>query len=159
MARKLTAKDAREVTGYSREELRALLTRIDFHGGHPVQARVALEFTPGDLIVLAAVRELELTCGMSRASVARILKPLKTALSRPRPVNRHARLVVTLAPVAVTYVDASSVVGEGVVVALRRVFDRVDAHLGVYTASARAQGDLKFAPGVVRQRKLSRSGS
>ena len=158
MPRKLTAQDVREVSGYSREEFRALRSVVGFHGVQPVQARVAEEFTRQDLLVVAVIRELEVSYGMSRSAVAQIYELLRAALKGPKPVDRDARLLITIKPPLVEYLDKRTEIAEGLVIPLQEVFDRVDGHLGAHLESRPAQRDLKLSSSVAKQRKTSRLG-
>ncbi len=158
MARKLTAIDVVQITGYSREELRALRAAIGFHRSTTLRPRIAQEFTRQDLIVISVIRELETTYGMKRAAIAGIYKLLRTALSGPKPINPKARLLITAIPPVVTYLNEPVDVSEGTLVGLQRVFDRVDTHFGAYMDYAGGQRDLKLSPTVMRQRKSSKTG-
>jgi hypothetical protein len=152
MARKLTARDVCAASGYSRAELRALLAKIGFWRGRPAQARIANEYIPPDLIVIATIRELEVRCGMSRRAITAIYKQLRSTLSTPRSVNRNARILVAASPPAVTYVNEAVNASEGTSLSLQRVFARVEGHLGT-SALSLGQSNLKLGPTVVRQRK------
>lgn len=157
MARKLTARDVRDVTGYTREELRALRDAINFHGSQRLQPRVAQEFTRQDLIVLGVIHALESKCGMRRSAISELLRQLRTALSGPRSLSRNAWLVVSLSPAVVTYMDSPEEIHEGIAIRLQTVFDRVDSHLGIHDADAHGQTNLRLSPTIVKQRKTSRS--
>lgn len=158
MARKLTTRDVCEVSGYSKEEFRALSDAIGLHKHQHVQPRVAREYTRHDLIVITVIRELETTFGMRRSAISEIYKPLRTALSGPKPINRKARVLVTVSPPTVTYLDAVADVSDGILFGLQTVFDRVDAHFGAYVESAPAQEDLKLSPTVIRHRNKNTGG-
>lgn len=158
MARKLTTRDVCEVSGYSKEELRALSAAIGLHKNQNVQPRVAREYTRQDLLVIAVIRELETSYGIRRTAISEIYKSLRTALSGPKPINRKARLFLTVIPPTVTYVNAIADVSGGILLGLQKVFDRVDAHFGAYVESAPAQGDLKLSPTVIRQGSKNAGG-
>lgn len=158
MARKLTAADVREVSGYSRNELRAVLDELPHYRKRGGQARVAREFTRHDLIVLSVIYVLETQYGIRRSAIAQIFMPLRTALSGPKRLNREARLLISIVPPVVSYVETTTKCLEGILVSLEVVFDRVDGYLGSHLDGVTdLQGDLKLGPAVISSRKRNRT--
>jgi hypothetical protein len=152
-ARKLTAADVCEVTGYNRDQLRALLKELPAWSAAP-GARMAREYSARDLIVLSVVHVLDSVIGIRRKSIALILPLLLQNLSGPKPIAADARLVIMFAPPLVKYLDGKAVASEGVVVALQSIIDRVDRYLGAAQILApNSQADLQLGPGLVRTRR------
>lgn len=150
MALKLQHKDACIVTRYTRDELHAVLAAIQFERAEPTRERVPQQYSRLDLIVLAAISDLDKKFGLRRKVLAAIYGPLRAALSVPRLPNRAARLLITVTPPAVVYMDEKGAVEQGIVAPLEDVFLRVDGHLGAYGP---VQGPLGLKPALVRGRR------
>lgn len=127
--RGLTSADVCEVTGYSRDELHAILRCLWPYCDAAPNPRVARVFVPRDLIALCVTRVLEHELGMRRAAVGNLGKALHEALSGPRKINQNARLVLTVQPPQVIYVPQASTERQGVIVLLGPLFERVDSYL------------------------------
>jgi hypothetical protein len=145
----------REVSGYNRHELRAVLDELPFYCDRAAKARVAREFTQQDLIILTVVRELEVTHGMRRNAVAGIFAPLRAALSGPKKLNPQARLHITVSPPRVKYIEIPTVLDGGTTVPLGSIFERVDGYLGLhlYVDNTSDQRSLRLGPTVIAGRK------
>jgi hypothetical protein len=155
LSQTLTVTDVCRVTGYTRYQLRGLLGEV-----LPEKAsngpRVAREFTPHELLVIATVSELETRIGIRRAHIAIISKQLSDVLSGPRLVNRDARLVISFAPPSVSYVSDSTPANDAVVLSLGRIFERVDRYISEGVIPTQAH--LNFGPSSVgRSRPRSQS--
>lgn len=129
MPRQLTTTDVCKVTGYTRDELHATLKVLWPYSESQLSPRVAREFTAQDLIVLSVTQILERKLGVRRAALAQLGQPLRAALSGPKEVSKKARLVLSIDPPVVEYVNLSITEREGLVVALGPVFDKVDGYL------------------------------
>lgn len=129
MTRKLTSADVCEVSGYSRDELHAILKTLWPYCEAKPSPRIARAFSPHDLVVLSVTRVLEHEMGLRRTAVASLGKELHGALSGPKTVNRAARLVVTVRPTSVTYVSHTTMDMQGVVVLLGPIFEKLDQYL------------------------------
>jgi hypothetical protein len=129
MRRGLTTADVCEVTGYSRDELHAILRCLWPYCDATPNPRVAREFEPRDLLVLFVTRVLEQSMGLRRVAVGSLGKLLQEALSGPRKINPNARLVVSVDPPKVVYVAQGSTERQGIVVALGPLFEKVDQYL------------------------------
>jgi len=147
MPRRLTAADVLEVTGYSRDELHALLRVLAPYNAERSSPRVAREFFPKDLVVLSVTQILENRYGVRRTAVAEIGELLQDALNGPKAANRDARLWITVRPPHVGYVDGPSYAGEGMIVALGPIFEKVDRYL-----SFEPQLSLQFGPSIVARK-------
>lgn len=144
MPRRLTAADVCTVSGYTRDELHATLKVLWPYSQEQAAPRVARKFAPQDLVVLSVTQVLERRFGLRRSALARIGEQLRTALTGPKEVSRKARLVISIEPASVEYVNLSITEREGLVVALGPIFEKVAGYL-----SFDGQGLLALAPGVV----------
>lgn len=150
----LRASDLCRVTGYTRDQMRGLLDEAMRMSERASKgARIAREFNPHELLVVAVMVELESKFGFKRAHIAGIAKRLTHVLSGPRLVNPQARLFVTFDPPRVIYVAGDMLPpNDGLVISLGPIFERVDRYL----ASGRAglpQSHLQLGPAVIRRRK------
>lgn len=129
MRRGLTSADVCEVSGYSRDELHAILRCLPPYCEAQATPRVAREFLPKDLLILCVTRVLEHDFGLRRAAVGSLGQALHQTLSGPRKINPNARLVVKVEPPEVIYLTQASTDRQGVVVALGPLFHKVDHYL------------------------------
>lgn len=148
--RKITTADVCEVTGYSRHQLRGLLSELPVYSGQKTVARVAREFTHADLVMLAVVHALETRYSARREGVASISNLLRKALTGPKTVDRGARLLISFEPPAVSYLTGEAPPQDGILVSLGPIFQRVDTYMGYglpYTKEA--QGEFRLGPTLV----------
>lgn len=155
MGRKITNRDVCEVSGYNKDELRGVCDTFGIHRDQQVAPRVAREYSRQQLLLITVIRHLETVYGMRRNAIESVFLPLTVALSRPRKVNRKARLLVRLFPPSVSYVDSVTESTDGILVGLQPVFDRVDAHFAPYSEVRPTQTDLALNPSLVRSRGKS----
>lgn len=155
--RKLTASDVCEVTGYNRDQLKALLKELPAWSSAP-SARVAREFSPHDLIVLSVVHVLDSRVGIRRKRIALMLTKLRQALFGPREVDRSARLAISFDPMHVEYMSGKISIREGVLISLEPIFDRVDHYLGAAQSWNASQENLRLGPGSLRSRRRRAAG-
>lgn len=152
MKRGLTSADVCEVSGYTRDELHAILRCLPPYCEVQATPRVAREFQTKDLLILCVTRVLEHDFGLRRAAVGSLGKTLHQALSGPRKINPNARLIVTVEPPEVTYLAQPSTDRQGVVVALGPLFHKVDHYLTADTyPSLRLETALNARPTKRRQ--------
>ena len=144
MGRKLTTADVCEVTGYSRDELHAVLKCLWPYCDDKPSPRVARDFSAKDLLMLSVTAVLAHQFGLRRQAVGSLGRELQTALSGPKKANRAARLVVTVQPPEVLYVNQAATDRQGVVVALGPLFDKVDQYL-----TFDSHPGLQLGPGLV----------
>lgn len=153
----LTAADVCEITGYSRNQLRGVLDELPPWRDQIGPARVAREFNAQDLIVLSVVHALETTYAIRRNAVANLMSPLRAALAGPKPVNREAKLLLSILPPSVRYIKDAELVGEGLVVPLLAFFERVDHYRRYDMPGGHVdQADLKLGPTIISNRKKQR---
>ncbi len=144
LSRTLTIADVCRVTGRSRYELRGLLDGALVEKASQ-GARVAREFTPHELLVIATMIDLEVRLGIKRSYVISISKQLSQVLSGPRLVNPEARLVITFLPPSVSYVSSAVPEEDAVVLSLGAIFERVDRYIAEGTVPA-SQAQFHFGP-------------
>ena len=139
-----------DVTGYTRFQIRGLLSEVFRDSGLGKRAGAQQTFSPQDLLVVAVACDIEGKFGVARKRMALIGEMLRLTLTGPRRANRDARLLVAFSPPAVTYLDADECVREGLVIALRDQFAKVDEYLGVsgeHKGHTEATVPLRSAPG------------
>jgi hypothetical protein len=152
-ARKLTAADVCNVTGYNRDQLRGLLQELPQWSAAPAERR-ARAYLASDLVVLGVVHVLDVLIGMRRKAIAAVFPQLRQCLSRPRSVASSAWLVITFNPVRIHYVDGKAAFSEGVVVFLQPIIERVDSYLGVVkTDTTPMPATLLLRPTIVATRR------
>jgi hypothetical protein len=155
ISRSITTGDLSGVTGYSRHRLRALLSVLPGYGGKAEGARIARKYSRQDLAVIAVCCELESRYGLHRDAIGRLVSDVRRALSGPKTLaTADTRLIVTLNPLSVRYVDGPSEVTAGLVVPLQAILRRIDGHL---TIGASAQKELDLKPTTVRTSKRNES--
>ena len=147
MIKRLTASDVCAVTGYSRDELHAVLKVLDPYRLERPSPRVAREFSAKDLIVLSVVQQLEHRYGVRRAAIGELGEQLQTAIAGPRFSTEDALLSVSFNPPLVSAVKAPSA-QEGLRIALAPVYERIDQYLSF----EEPQLDLQFGPQLVSRR-------
>lgn len=125
----ITHGDVCEVSGYTRDELHALLKVLPPYRDARASPRKARQYLPRDLLTFCVARVLEHDLGVRRAAVGTLGEALQKALTGPRKMNPQARLVITIEPPQVTYVAQGSTDRQGVVVALGPLFAKVDGYL------------------------------
>lgn len=135
--RKLKMADACSVSGYTRDQVRALLRDLPpFTVDQGVGRSRA--FTRVELLVVAVISVMEQRYGIKRAAIGGILDRLLKALQVPREVDVSACLVVVTGEPSVSYVRLNETIEEGLVIPLSPILDRIDTYLGV---RASAGGD------------------
>lgn len=145
MVRKLTAADVCVVTGYSRDELHALLRVLPPYHFEKPSPRVAREFTAKDLLVLSVTRILEDRYGVRRTAVGDIGVPLQEALAGPRLQSEEPCLLINIRPPSVRFVDTISP-KDGLMLPLAPIYEKIDTYL-----SYDPQLSLQFGPTLVRK--------
>lgn len=149
-SRRLTASDLCNVSEYSRHQMRGLLAQLPEFADRAVEAKVAAEFTPHDLLVITVCCRLEQHFGLKRQTVASLAGPLAKSLTGPRPLAYGARLVLGFAPPSARYVETAGNVDEGLVVPLEPVFSRVDGYLLPGGVGGNTQRELGLSSAIRR---------
>jgi len=145
----LTMTDLCRVTGYTRDQVRGLLD-VALPERSSKGPRVAREFRPQELILVAAMTELETRFGIKRSHVAVVAKRLAQVLSGPKSLNREARLLIAFDPPKVTYAAELIPTVDGVVMSLGLIFDRVDRYVSAAAAGSTRQQPLRLGPTMLR---------
>jgi hypothetical protein len=141
-------KDLCRVTGYTRHQVHGLV-KLAIPNRSSRGERFAREFRFQDLIVVAALAELETRFGVKRGHIGKVAKRIAHVLSGPKKANRDARLVIGFDPPSVTYSDNAARVTDCIVMALGPIFDRADTYVLTPGIGAR-QESLRLGPTVLR---------
>ena len=149
MQRKLTTIDLCNVSGYSRDQIQAVLRLLPPYCDVPSAERVARLFSPQDLIVISVAYQLEVKCAFRRRDFKKIGVELHAQLNGPRQVTSSPVLVVCVEPATVTYHAATSQDIEGIVIRLRPIFNTVDSYLTGAISNIGSQGGFDFAPALL----------
>lgn len=128
---RLKISELADATGYTRYQLRGLLSEVFV--SHPLGKKAGAQrtFSPQDLGVVAALCAIERDYAIDRKKLALVAEDLRRALSGPRTANRNARLMLTFNPPSAVYLNIDAFVPEGLLVALGPIFAQVDEYLGV----------------------------
>lgn len=147
--------DLAKVTGFSRFQLDGLLKQV--FGTAPLGKICGSQrkFSRQDLVVVVVACEIERKFRVERRALAQVAELLRQVLTGPRGANRGARLLLTLLPPVVTYLEHdTAAVEEGLVVRLGPLFARVDEYLGVAGPSPdTAQAVLPLRPAIAAGRR------
>lgn len=158
ISRRITVADVSCLTGFSRHKLRGLLRELPSFDERAERARVAREYSPQDLAVLTVCCELESRYGLRRDAIGTLVEELRKAISGPRSVSSNARLIISVSPLSVKYVDDAENVAEGIALPLGGIFRRIDNHLTIDSKSEwGGQRNLDLDPVIVvsdRSRQL-----
>ncbi len=142
--------DLLAISGYTRDQMRGLLDAMPAYANRKTQVRVAKQYTAQDLLVVRACSQLESRYGLQRGTVAGFSDAIRSVLSGPRPVSATARLLLTFEQAEARYVEATEIVGEGLLVPLVPIFQAVDEYLLPGRAQLTwGQRELGFGPQVI----------
>ncbi len=142
--------DACEVTGYTRNQLRAMLRDLPAFACEDSVEKSARIFTRNELLAICVIARMETKHGVRRAAISDVASKIKESLQGPRPVNPNAWLKVSFEPPVVTYVDGNVALEEGNLIPLGPIFDQVDRYLGAYSYSG-VQSELPLGPVILRE--------
>jgi hypothetical protein len=150
----LKINDLAKVTGYSRFQLDGLLKKAFVTSALGKMSGAQRKFSPQDLLVVVVACEIERKYRVERKALAQVGESLRQALTGPRRADREARLLITISPPAVFYLEPDAPVREGLVVSLGPLFATVDEYLGASGPSGEAvQGVLPLEPAVASSRR------
>jgi hypothetical protein len=154
----LKVSDLAKVTGYSRFQLDGFLKKAFAGSFVGKRSGAQRKFSPHDLLVVAIACEIERKYQIERSALARVTEALYKTLLQPRRANREARLLITITPPVVLYLEPNSPVTEGLVMNLGPLFARVDEYLGASgPCPEAAQALLPFEPAIATARQSSRN--
>lgn len=150
--RKITIADACEITGYTRNQMRALLRDLPPFVGHDPTPKSARTFTRNELLMICVIAEMETRFAIRRSAIGCLIKKLGDALQVPRAVGTTARLEILFEPPRVTYSTTGGRVTEGVLVPLAPIFERIEQYLSGYTYLG-VQAELPLGPVVWHEKR------
>jgi hypothetical protein len=144
-ARKITIADACEITGYTRNQVRALLRDLPAFVGQGGKSPSVRTFTRNELLMICVIAQMEVRFGIRRAAIGCLIQKLADALQVPRTAGTDARLDILFEPPSVTYSTAGDLITEGVLIPLAPILERIEQYLGGYTDLG-VQGELPLGP-------------
>jgi hypothetical protein len=104
--------------------------------------------------VFVVAHEIEQKYGVKRSMLAMAGEHLLQTLNRPRPANRDSsRLAITFSPPSVTYLEPDARIGEGLVLPLGPLFEKVDGYLGVSGPNREGTAILPLRPVIAAVRR------
>lgn len=127
--RSITISDLCELSGYSRDQMRALLAELPRFAKRRAEARVARVYSGHDLMLVLLLCRLETVYALKRSAVSILCEPIAAALTAPREVGNEACLVLRVQDATCEYVDPAPAINDGIVVALGPVFRAIDSYL------------------------------
>jgi hypothetical protein len=160
MVRGITIGNLCELSGYSRDQIRGLLSELPQYAKRKGEPRVANVYSSHDMLVVMICCRLESQYGLKRTAVAMLSQTIAQTLAVPRLAAKGARLVLRLDPPTAKYVERVDDLLDGLVVALDPIFTSIDAYLATFPVhSSMYQRELTFAPVAlpVANRRLRRS--
>lgn len=157
--RKIKMADACDITGYRRDELNYVLRDIPAYTFAPEASKASREFTPLDLLALSVVYTLDRIYGLRLKAIAQIFDQLHQVLAQPRSVNDGARLVISIDPPAVAYVDSPKSGETGIIVGMKDIFSRVDHFCSAFGIKGQPfQSNLALGPSLVATGRVGTAG-
>ena len=130
--RTLKMADACSISGYTRDQMRALLRDLPSFTVDQGSGRSRV-FSRVELLAIAVISFMEQRYGVKRVAIGAVLDQLLETLQTPREVDPLACLVIVTGEASVSYNRLTEAVAEGLVVPLAPLFDRLDTYLGVKT--------------------------
>ena len=144
--RPLKMLDACAVSGYTRDQIRALLRDLPpFISSQ--EAGKSKVFTRAELLTIAVIAFMERRYGIRRSAVANVVNQLVACFQKPRSLEPCACLNIVTEDGLVSYMAANQSVEEGLVIPLEPIFDRLDNYLGA--TSSNEQIELALGPTIV----------
>ena len=119
MGRPITMTDLCELSGYTRHQMRGFLGELPMYGKRKGNARVAIEYSTHDLLIVTVCCRLDTRYGIKRQTVCAFADGIARILGGPDRVKQSGRLVLKFDQIQVDYVEQlGTQIGDGVVVAL-----------------------------------------
>lgn len=131
--RTLKMADACAVSGYTRDQIRALLRDLPSFTLHQDLGRSRV-FTRIELLAIAIISTMEQRYGVKRAAISIILDKLLDTLQIPRQLDPLACLLIVTGESSVSYTTLGQTASEGLIIPLAPIFDQLDSYLGVKTS-------------------------
>ncbi|MFK5950271.1 MAG: hypothetical protein QM500_16040 [Methylococcales bacterium] len=145
--RTLKMADACAVSGYTRDQMRALLRDLPQFTVNQGSGRSRI-FTRVELLAIVIISFMEQRYGIKRAAIGDILEQLLSTIQSPREVDPQACLIIIASEGSVLYTQLNETVDEGLVIPLAPIFDQLDTYLGAKTSQK--QIEISFGPSVLR---------
>lgn len=153
ISRNITVGDISLVTGFSRHKLKGLFRELPGYNEPAEQARIARHYSRQDLALLAICCELDDRYGLKRVVIGQLVGEIRNALARPRVVAVNAHLVIDVPASTARYVEKPEIVSEGMLIPLRDILKRIDAHLAMDPFYEQGhQASLNLGPVSVRSK-------
>lgn len=146
--RTLKMADACSVSGYTRDQMRALLRDLPSFTADQGAGRSRV-FTRVELLAITVISFMEQRYGVKRAAIGSILDQLMETLQVPREVDPFACLVIVTGEPSVSYTRLSEIVSEGLLIPLEPIFSRLDIYLGV--RAPQSQMEINLGPSALRR--------
>ena len=105
-------------------------------------------FSRVELLAITIISFMEQRYGVKRGAIGAVLEGLLEALQVPREVDALACLVVVTGERTVLFSRLTESVGEGLVIPLAPILDKLDVYLGV--KAPHKQMDIGFRPSALR---------
>jgi hypothetical protein len=137
--------DACSISGYTRDQMRALLRDLPSFTVDQGTGRSRV-FTRVELLAIAVISFMEQRYGIKRAAIGTVVERLLETLQVPREIDPHACLVIVTGEASVSYIRLNEVVAEGLVVPLAPIFDRLDTSRSQNTRKADGNQLWSFCP-------------
>lgn len=141
--RTLKMADACAISGYTRDQMRAVLRDLPAFTADRGTGRNRI-FTRVELLTISIIAFMEQRYGIKRSAIGSILDQLLTAIQSPREIDPLACLVVVTGEMSVSYSRLNENVEEGLVIPLAPIFERLDTYLGAKTE--KKQLEINFGP-------------
>jgi hypothetical protein len=135
--------DACAISGYTRDQMRALLRDLPSFCVDQVSGRNRT-FTRVELLTIAIIAFMEQRYGVKRKAIGMILDDLINTIQSPREIDPQACLIIITGDQSVSYSRLNETVEEGLVVPLAPIFERLDTYLGA--KSTEHQMEINFGP-------------
>ena len=146
--RTLKMADACAISGYTRDQMRALLRDLPAFTVDQGSNRGRI-FTRVELLIIAIISFMEQRYGVKRTSIGAILAELLDTIQSPRSIDPQACLVIITGEASVTYRRLDEPIREGLVIPLAPIFDQLDTYLGAKTP--KKQMEISFGPSALNR--------
>jgi hypothetical protein len=141
--RTLKMADACAISGYTRDQMRAVLRDLPSFTVDQGSGRNRT-FTRVELLTIAIIAFMEQRYGIKRKAIGMILDNLINTIQSPREIDPQACLIIITGESSVSYSRQNETVDEGLVIPLAPIFERLDTYLGA--KSTQHQMEINFGP-------------
>lgn len=137
--------DACAISGYTRDQMRALLRDLPTFVSDSRSNRNRT-FTRVELLAIAIISTMEKRYGVKRAAIGAILEKLVSLLQKPRKIDSNVCLVIIIEDSFIHYSRLNESVQEGLIVPLTPIFEKLDTYLGVKTQPQQIEIGFGLSP-------------